>query len=93
LQHAFLKPFRWFHHLHKLTITMGDVCFQPTSSSFKTLASRFNNLDQSPNGAISSAWFKGMTHSESPSLHPILEELPNEDDSASSEGGATVPLS
>jgi hypothetical protein len=46
-----------------------------------------------PTGAISSAWFKGMTHSESPSLHPILEELPSEDDSASSEGGAMVPLS
>jgi hypothetical protein len=28
-----------------------------------------------------------MTHSRSPSLHAILEELPDEDDLASSEGG------
>jgi hypothetical protein len=28
----------------------------------------------------------GMARSESPSLHAILEELPNEDDSTSSDG-------
>jgi hypothetical protein len=44
----FLKPFQWFHHLHKLTITTGDVCFHPTSSLLKTSANHFNNLDQSP---------------------------------------------
>jgi hypothetical protein len=44
----FLKSFRWFHHLHKLTVTAGDVCFHWTSSSLKTLANCFINLDRSP---------------------------------------------
>jgi hypothetical protein len=39
-----------------------------------------------PVGVGSNAWFGGMTSSQSPSLHAILEELPSEDDSASSEG-------
>jgi hypothetical protein len=33
-----------------------------------------------------SARFRGMTHSESPLLHAILEESPSEDDMTSSEG-------
>jgi hypothetical protein len=37
-------------------------------------------------GADSSARFGGMTHSESPSLHVILEELPSQEDLALSEG-------
>jgi hypothetical protein len=33
-----------------------------------------------------------MTHSGSPSLHAILEESPNEDDSVSSEGESSSSL-
>jgi hypothetical protein len=46
----FLNPFRWFHHLHKLTVATGDVHFHSTSSSLKMLANHLDNLDQSPSG-------------------------------------------
>jgi hypothetical protein len=39
-----------------------------------------------PKGANSGVAFGGMAHSESPSLHAILKESPNEDDSALSDG-------
>jgi hypothetical protein len=87
LQRAFLMLFRCFQHLHKLTIAAGDVCFHLTSRSIKTSANRFNNVDQSPSRADYSARFGGMTRSESPSLHAIVEESPSGCDSASSGGG------
>jgi hypothetical protein len=62
------------------------VCFHPTSSSLKTPANRFNNLDQSPSGGLLWTRFRGMTRSKSPSLHAILMESASKDDSSSSEG-------
>jgi hypothetical protein len=37
-------------------------------------------------------WFGGMTHSELPSWHAIIEESPSEDDSALSEGESYCSL-
>jgi hypothetical protein len=50
------------------------------------IADRTDNLSLSPEGPDSGVVVEGMACSGSPSLHAILEESPNEDDSASSEG-------
>jgi hypothetical protein len=50
------------------------------------IVDHMDNLCLSPKGDDFSAVVGGMAHSRSPSLHAILEESPNEDDSASSEG-------
>jgi hypothetical protein len=48
-----------------------------------------DNPSISPEGNDSSAVFKGMSHSGSPSLHAILEESVDEDDLTMSEGGSS----
>jgi hypothetical protein len=52
------------------------------------MAHQFDNMSLSPEGNDSGAVFMGMVHNRSLSLHTILEESTNEDDSASSEGEA-----
>jgi hypothetical protein len=50
------------------------------------IADHFDNLSLSPERDDSSVVGGGMARSRLPSLHAILEELPNEDDSTSREG-------
>jgi hypothetical protein len=55
---------------------------------------RFDNLSFSTEGNDLCTIFMGMAHNESPSLHAILEESTNEDDSTSSDGESSgFPIS
>jgi hypothetical protein len=81
--------------LPELTITTSDIYMFGTELTqdevirFKGLKFIANPSDDQGlllEGNDSGTVFMGMARSESPSLHAILEELPNEDDSTSSDG-------
>jgi hypothetical protein len=90
----FLWTFRLFI-LHKHAIATSHIylfgieltpdkaiCFE----DLEFIVDHLDNLCLSPEGDDFSAIVGGMARSGSPSLHAILEESPNEDDSTSSEG-------
>jgi hypothetical protein len=51
------------------------------------ITNRFDSLSLSPEGNDSGAVFVGIVHSGSPSLHTILKESVNKDDTTSSGWG------
>jgi hypothetical protein len=58
------------------------------------ITDHLDNMRLLPEGDNSIIMVRGMARSGSPSLHDILEEAPNEDDSTSSEGessGSPIP--
>jgi hypothetical protein len=64
------------------------------SGDLEFIIDRADNLRTSLEGSSSSAVVGGMTHNRLPSLHAILKESPNDNDSASSEGessGSPLP--
>jgi hypothetical protein len=86
--------FRWLI-LRKPVIASSDICLfgveltQDEAICFKDLgfiADHIDSLSLSPEGDDSGAVVRGMARSGSLSLHAILEESPNVDDSHSSEG-------
>jgi hypothetical protein len=85
--------FRWFI-LPELAITAGDIyqfgaeLTQDEAICFEVLKFITNPSDDQsllPEGSDPCAVFMGMACSGSPSLYTILEELPNEDNSTSSD--------
>jgi hypothetical protein len=52
------------------------ICF----GSLEFITDRFSNLNLSPEGNDLGAVFVGIVHSGSPSLHHVLEESTDEDD-------------
>jgi hypothetical protein len=67
-----------------------DIAFAPGKTirlgSLEFIADCFGRLSLSPKGNDSGVVFMGMVHNRSPSLHAILEESADEDDTNSSEG-------
>jgi hypothetical protein len=67
-------------------LTQGEAIY---FKDLEFITDHFNNLSLPPEGNDSGVVVGGMVCSGSPSLHPILEESPSEDDSASSDGGSS----
>jgi hypothetical protein len=79
------------NHHASIGFTLGKAI---RFGSSKLIADRFSNLSLSPMGNDSSTVFMGMDHNGMPSLHTILEESFEEDDTTSSErGNSGFPIS